>query len=216
MQKRYFVLTLLACSLAACSKSPLDTMQAKSVPVCASLSEVFGDGEWPLLIHDNKEPDVLSFAISSRRQRLQQADAARKALVAAGLVLAEPVKIDVLDPAGRPTGYTDPATRYSLTDAAKPFLRTTQNEQQELCWGKISVDKILETSQHSDTSTFVEYTYKIELAEWAKNEEITNNFGRIRKFLEGQGKETQRCTLTPDSPSPEEASSLLCARPDFP
>lgn len=220
MQKRYFVFTLLACSLAACSKSPLDTMQAKSVPMCDSLARTFGKGEWPLVIYDptpeQQQRRGMYPEIDRSNGYEQQPQKARDALIAEGLVLAEPIKIDVLDPAGRPTGYTDPATRYSLTEAAKPFLRTTQNEQ-ELCWGKVSVDKIVKASPPSGESSRmdVEYTYKIELAEWAKNEDITNNFGCIRRFLEDEGKKTRNCTLTSASPPPED-SSRLCAKPDFP
>lgn len=128
------------------------------------------------------------------------------ALRAAGLVHAEDAEIEdrsfYLSGRDRPKL---PVLRYSLTEAAKPFLRKPQRlvhvtspgdpEPVDLCWGRKSVDRVVKWRGPIKFGEYqaadVEYTYKIvHLAPWAHRPDIQQAFNSVKETLDGAGIKT--------------------------
>lgn len=109
--------------------------------------------------------DIRESERSSNRQ-----GAGLDALAAAGLLKSEEVEVS-----GR-FGGQEKATRYTLTDAAQPFLRT-DGYSPGLCWGKKRVGKIIKWIDHGEGDAGVIYTYDIvDMADWAKNQDVQEGF----------------------------------------
>jgi hypothetical protein len=92
------------------------------------------------------------------------------------------------------------ATRYSPSDAAKPFLREIgegNNKKTHLCWGKMRLDKIVKWNTPDAQGVTVVYTYKIDdLADWAKDEDFRKGvyrigLGTIGGLIDGAGTNEQ-------------------------
>lgn len=121
------------------------------------------------------------------------------ALEAAGLVRGEDTEVEIKDWMDKPTGHMVKIKRYTLTDAAKPFIRETTsswslngNKKIELCWGKQALDKIIKWEGPMKLGDYQEaeiiYTYKLNnLADWAKNPELQVAFPEIKETLDGVG-----------------------------
>lgn len=218
MNKSLPMIALAALALAACSskkdlnednlRAALNEMLEKEAPMCTSLP--YGTSEWPISLKDPEQKksrnnfEWLGLTIPDpQMERQQEQQKALQALADVGLIQIEAIKYDVLDPAGRPTGYTTPGKRYSLTEAAKPFLRTVHDgsknkDDKQLCWGKIAVDKILKFRMipDSQSESYVEYTYKLsDVADWAKNKNVIQNFGKSGIFIAKEGTD-QYCNAT--------------------
>ncbi|MCL2636040.1 MAG: hypothetical protein FWD50_05360 [Betaproteobacteria bacterium] len=94
--------------------------------------------------------------------------------------------------------------RYTLTDAAKPFVQekevdsfglsgNTKTKQTDLCWGKKALDKVVKWEGPMKFGDYQEagvtYTYKINsLADWAKSPEVQAAFPSVKSILDGAGK----------------------------
>lgn len=79
--------------------------------------------------------------------------------------------------------------RYTLTEAATPYVKN-----QDLCWGKKTLDKIVKWEGPMKLGDYQEadvtYTYKIEhVAEWARKPDIQAAIPVIHREHEGVGKE---------------------------
>lgn len=94
---------------------------------------------------------------------------------------------------------------YALTDTAKPFVREVeihdyswgvdvhQGTAPALCWGKMSLDKIVKWEGPAPLKDHqvvtVKLLYKIEdLADWAKKPEIQTAFPETKELIESAGK----------------------------
>ena len=131
------------------------------------------------------------------------------ALEAVGLAKGEDTEIDVMSYNNKPTGRTTKIKRYTLTDAAKPFMQERDTKdvdvaffdskaekakrQIDLCWGKKALDKIVKWEGQMKLGDYQEatvtYTYKVNnLADWAKKPEIQVAFPAVKNFLDGVGK----------------------------
>jgi len=83
--------------------------------------------------------------------------------------------------------------RYTLTDAAKPFMQ----EKVGLCWGKAALDKVVKWEGPMKFGDYqeagVSYTYKVNnLADWAKNSEIQAAFPQVKLILDGEGSKQEK------------------------
>lgn len=123
------------------------------------------------------------------------------ALQAAGLVRAEEIEVDIMGIMGNPTGGKTKVTRYSLTDAAKPYTKTTEAksftlnggatvQETDICWGRKALDKIikwegpLKLGEYQEAS--ITYTYKvIDVAPWANKTGVQTAFPDIKSTLDG-------------------------------
>ncbi|MDR2127657.1 MAG: hypothetical protein LBP52_01125 [Burkholderiaceae bacterium] len=161
----------------------------KKGDLCLSLGE-----KWPI---DLTETDFSSK--SSYGQANQMA-----VLEAAGLVKSEDAERDIVDMfTDKPTGSKIKLKRYTLTDAAKPFVQERKisyvrdEKQPDLCWGKKVLDKVVKWEGPFKLGDYQEvgvtYTYKItDMADWAKKPEIQAAFPyTLKRDLDGVGKQSQ-------------------------
>ena len=104
------------------------------------------------------------------------------ALESVGLVKSEDTVVDKMK-----------VKRYTLTDAAKPFIREINGlggePLQQICWGKPVLDKVVKWNAPVKLGdyqeTLVTYTYTISnIAEWAKSPAIQAAFG-IKNAVDG-------------------------------
>jgi len=78
--------------------------------------------------------------------------------------------------------------RYTLSEAAQPFLRE-KNAQQMLCWGHKKLNEILHWTVDSwmgqqPPSAYVSYTYTVtNVAPWAENTDMRRAFPLIKLTL---------------------------------
>lgn len=199
MLKQIAVVTLGLVSLTACGNKK----DANEKNFGAAMSQYFekkGDlcldtDRWPLdlTVQELRVQNVL------RGGKLTQ----MAALEAAGLVKGEDTEVDAVDYRGKPTGAKIKVKRYSLTDAAKPFIQekearsiglngVTTTKHSDLCWGKKALDKIVKWEGPMKFGDYQEagitYTYKVDkLADWAKKSDVQTAFPGVKIILDGAG-----------------------------
>jgi hypothetical protein len=117
------------------------------------------------------------------------------ALAAAGLARGEDMALP---------GTKVKVRRYTMTDAAKPWLRTNPAQQQRLCWGRKSLDKVLRWAEpakvgdHEESSVI--YTYKLSnVAPWARTPQVKEAFPVLGRNVDGEHKQQEKLyvKLTP-------------------
>lgn len=124
------------------------------------------------------------------------------ALQIAGLAKAEDIEVQSKDFGGQPNGFMHKVTRYTLTEAAKPFVREKEVrriglgggtiKQADLCWGRKVLDKIVKWEGPIKFGDYQEarvtYTYKIvDLADWAKRPELQAAYVSVKRLIDGAG-----------------------------
>lgn len=135
------------------------------------------------------------------------------ALEAVGLVKSELVEQDVRSPVdGKPGFRKVMVTRYTLSDAAKPFARERkivgelkggpELKHIDLCWAQRSLERITKWEQRKSNSgpqeVVVFFTYKIEgVADWARNERIQAVYPAVKETLEGNRQWQASLRLSP-------------------
>lgn len=94
--------------------------------------------------------------------------------------------------------------RYSMTDAARPFLRADAGREQRLCWGRKSLDKVLrwadpaKVGDHEESAVI--YTYKLSnVADWARKPQVKEAFPILGRTVDGEHKQKEKLyvKLTP-------------------
>jgi len=81
--------------------------------------------------------------------------------------------------------------RYSMTDAAKPFLRTDAKGEPRLCWGRKSLDKVVrwadpsKVGDHEESSVIYTYTLS-NVAGWARKPQIKEAFPVLGRNVDGE------------------------------
>jgi hypothetical protein len=171
------VATLSACG----SKSDVNETNFKSA--VAQYYEKKGDlclgaTRWPIVLSESR--------IRDNDRYVQKV----KALEAIGLIKGEETE-EVVTPT-----FKRKAVRYTLTDAAKPYIQETIEDEKkfiDLCWGKKRVDKVVKWLGPKVSGNYQEalviHTYKvIDVANWAKKPEIQAAFPEIKKTLDEAGK----------------------------
>lgn len=152
--------------------------------------------KWPVDVSEMDERLAKSFqtGTSSRMSALRDV----------GLVKEEVVDVDIIGMMGKPTGAKVKVKRYSLTEAAKPFIQTkevssvglngkTAVPQSDFCWGKKALEKIIKWEGPMKFGDYQEanitYTYKINnVAPWATKPSIQMAFPAIKSVLDGASK----------------------------
>lgn len=125
------------------------------------------------------------------------------ALEAAGLARGEDMALPGTFVDGKPTGGVK-ARRYTMTDAAKPYLRSQAGQAPRLCWGRKSLDKVVRWAEpakagdHQESSVI--YTYKLSnVAGWARKPQVKEAFTVLGRTVDGEHtqKEKLYVRLTP-------------------
>jgi hypothetical protein len=98
--------------------------------------------------------------------------------------------------------------RYTLTEAANPFLREVGNcaAARRLCWGQYKLEKIVDWEYprkiDGQLSTVVTYHYKIDnLADWAKAPEVQrafNDFDNVGRLISNVGRPARIAVVLED------------------
>jgi hypothetical protein len=140
---------------------------------------------WPVDVY---ETDI-------RQQKLYPDNAAGQmaALEAAGLARGEDA-----------TSSGVKVRRYTMLDAAKPYLRANPGKKPRLCWGRKSLSKVLhwddprKVGDHEESSVI--YTYKLSnVADWARKPQVKEGFPDLGRTIDGERaqKEKLYVKLTP-------------------
>lgn len=126
------------------------------------------------------------------------------ALEAAGLAKGEDVDLPGTFVDGKPGGLKVKVRRYTMTEAAKPYLRAPAGKQPRICWGRKSLDKVLrwadpvKAGDHEESSVI--YTYKLSnVAAWARQPRVKEAFPVLGRNVDGEHtqKEKLYVKLTP-------------------
>jgi hypothetical protein len=139
--------------------------------------------QWPVDVY---ETDL-------RQQKLYPDGVAGQmaALETAGLARGEEVTLD---------GSKVKVRRYKLTEAAKPFLHADAKQQQRLCWGRKSLDKVVsradpvKVGDHEESSVI--YTYKLSnVAAWARKPQLKEAFPVLGRNVDGEQSQKEKLYL---------------------
>jgi DNA-binding PadR family transcriptional regulator len=144
--------------------------------------------KWPVDVY---ETDV-------RQQKLYPDGVAGQmaALEAAGLARGEDVEL--------PGALKLKVRRYTMTDAAKPYLHAGAGQAPRLCWGRKSLDKVVrwadpaKVNGHEESAVI--YTYKLSnVADWARKPAVKEAFPILGRTVDGEHtqKEKLYVKLTP-------------------
>jgi len=113
------------------------------------------------------------------------------ALEAAGLARGEDTEA---------SGMKVKIRRYTMTDAARPFLRTDARQVSRLCWGRKSLDKVVrwadpaKVGDHEESSVI--YTYKLsDVAGWARKPQVKEAFPILGRTVDGEHTQKEKLYL---------------------
>ena len=112
------------------------------------------------------------------------------ALESVGLARSEDVDVDS-ERTGfdlKPMRVKEKARRYSLTEAARPYVHETPDKRQVLCWGRAVLDKVVKWEGPLKFGEYQEarvaYHFKIDgQAAWALKPEIQEAFSSVSAAL---------------------------------
>ncbi len=126
------------------------------------------------------------------------------ALEAAGLARGEDVELAGLFTDGKPTGPKVKVRRYTMLDAAKPYLHGGAQQPQRICWGHKLLDKVVswaepaKVREHEVSSVI--YTYKLaDVAAWARKPQVKEAFPDLGRTVDGEHRQKEKLNvrLTP-------------------
>lgn len=96
------------------------------------------------------------------------------------------------------------ARRYTMSEAAKPFLRTDAKQTTRLCYGRKSLDKVVRWADPVKTNgqeeSNVIYTYKLSgVASWAGKPQVKEAFPVLGRNVDGERRQQEKLyvKLTP-------------------
>jgi hypothetical protein len=126
------------------------------------------------------------------------------ALEAVGLARGEDMELPGTFVDGKPNGLKVKVRRYTMTDAAKPYLHVTAKQQQRVCWGRKSLDKVVRWADPSKVGDHEEsavlYTYKLSnVAGWARKPQVKEAFPVLGRTVDGEHTQQEKLyvKLTP-------------------
>jgi hypothetical protein len=151
--------------------------------------------KWPVDVY---ETDM-------RQQKLYPDNVAGQmaALEAAGLAKGEDTELPGTFVDGKPSGKVK-VRRYTMLDAAKPYLHAAAGRQPRICWGRKSLSKVLrwadpaKVGDHEESAVI--YTYKLSnVADWARRPQIKEAFPLVGQNIDGERSQKEKLyvKLTP-------------------
>jgi hypothetical protein len=181
----------LSATLSACSSKT----SANEKNFGAAVTQYF-DKKGEMCLDPVKWP-VDVYEIDMRQQKLYPDNAAGQmaALEAAGLAKGEDIEVP---------GTKQKVRRYTMADAAKPFLHADAKQQERICWGRKSLSKVVRWADPSKVGDHEEsaviYTYKLSnVADWARKPQVKEAFPILGRNVDGERaqKEKLYVKLTP-------------------
>jgi hypothetical protein len=151
--------------------------------------------KWPVDVY---ETDI-------RQQKLYPDNAAGQmsALESVGFARGEDVELPATFVDGKPSGKVK-VRRYTMLDAAKPYLHAAAGRQPRICWGRKSLSKVLrwadpaKVGDHEESAVI--YTYKLSnVADWARKPQIKEAFPGVGQNIDGERSQKEKLyvKLTP-------------------
>jgi hypothetical protein len=140
--------------------------------------------KWPVDVYE----------IDVRQQKLYPDGVAGQmaALEAVGLARGEDAEL--------PGGLKVKARRYTMTDAAKPYLHTNAGQEPRLCWGRKSLNKVVrwadpaKVGDHQESSVL--YTFKLSnVADWARKPVVKEAFPVLGRTVDGERTQKEKLYL---------------------
>ena len=140
--------------------------------------------KWPVDVYE----------IDVRQQKLYPDGVAGQmaALEAVGLARGEDAEL--------PGGLKVKARRYTMTDAAKPYLHTNAGQEPRLCWGHKSLNKVVrwadpaKVNGHDESAVI--YTYKLaNVADWARKPVVKEAFPVLGRTVDGERTQKEKLYL---------------------
>jgi len=126
------------------------------------------------------------------------------ALEAAGLAKGEDTELPGIFVDGKPNGARVKVRRYTVTDAAQPYLSKDPAQPPRMCWGRKSLDKVVRWSEPAKTgdheASSVIYTYKLSnVAAWARKPQVKEAFTTLGRTVDGERTQKEKLSvkLTP-------------------
>lgn len=150
--------------------------------------------KWPVDVYETDQ----------RQQKLYPDGVAGQmaALEGAGLARGEDMALPGTAVDGKPNGVK--VRRYTMTEAAKPYLRTDAKQRERMCWGRKSLDKVVRWAEpakagdHEESSVI--YTYKLsDVADWARKPQMKEAFTVLGRTVDGEHAQREKLNvkLTP-------------------
>jgi hypothetical protein len=126
------------------------------------------------------------------------------ALETVGLARGEDMELPGTFVDGKPNGLKVKVRRYTMTDAVKPYLHVNAKQQQRVCWGRKSLDKVVRWADPSKVGDHEEsavlYTYKLSnVAGWARKPQVKEAFPVLGRTVDGEHTQQEKLyvKLTP-------------------
>jgi len=150
--------------------------------------------KWPVDVY---ETDI-------RQQKLYPDNAAGQmsALEAVGLARGEDIELPGAVVDGKASGVK--VRRYTMTDAAKPYLHANAGKQPRICWGRKSLSKVIrwadpaKVGDHEESSVI--YTYQLSnVTAWARKPQVKEAFPELGRNIDGERSQKEKLyvKLTP-------------------
>ena len=126
------------------------------------------------------------------------------ALEAVGLARGEDAELPSTYVDGKPSGPQVKVRRYTMTDAAKPWLKARAGQPPRFCWGRKSLSKVgrwadpHKVDDHKESAVI--YTYKLaDVAAWARNPQVKEAFPILGRTVDGERSQKEKLyvKLTP-------------------
>jgi hypothetical protein len=191
-----FIAAALSAALAGCNSKTSANEKNFGIAVSQYLDKK-GDMcldpiAWPVDVYE----------IDLRQQKMYPDGVAGQmaALEAAGLAKGEDMAVPrpVVD--GKSSGPAMKIRRYTMSDAAKPWLRAQTGKQPRMCWGRKSLHKVLrwadpaKVGDHEEAS--VVYTYTLsKLADWARKPQVKTAFPVLGQTVDGERTQQEKLYL---------------------
>jgi len=199
------VLSLVCCVTLSAALSACDSkISANDKNFGAAVKQYF-DKKGDMCLDPVKWP-VDVYETDLRQQKMYPDGVAGQmaALEAAGLATGADTALPGTFVDGKPNGTTVKVRRYTMLDAAKPWLRAGPGQQQRICWGRKSLDKVVswagpaKAGGHEESS--VTYTYQLSnVAAWANKPQVKEAFPSLGRTVDGERtrKDKMYVRLTP-------------------
>jgi hypothetical protein len=190
----------LSAALSACDSKT----SANDKNFAATVTQYF-DKKGDLCLDPIKWP-VDVYETDMRQQKLFPDNVAGQmaALEAVGFARGEDTELPGTFVEGKPAGLKVKVRRYTMLDAAKPYLHAAAGRQPRICWGRKSLSKVLrwadpaKAGDHEESAVI--YTYKLSnVADWARKPQIKEAFPSVGQNIDGERSQKEKLyvKLTP-------------------
>jgi hypothetical protein len=150
--------------------------------------------KWPVDVYETDQQKLFPDGVAGQMAALETV----------GLARGEDMELPGTFVDGKPNGLKVKVRRYTMTDAVKPYLHVNAKQQQRVCWGRKSLDKVVRWADPSKVGDHEEsavlYTYKLSnVAGWARKPQVKEAFPVLGRTVDGEHTQQEKLyvKLTP-------------------